>query len=350
MNLLRYTPVLTFPLIAGAAFGLGGVWTGLLPLVAFGLIPLAELLLPADRANHDEGTEAALRESSWAYDALIYAFVPLQWGLMALFLWQLSRSAFSGLELVGAVFTMGILCGGFGINVGHELGHRRGRLEQWLAKASLASSLYTHFYIEHNRGHHAKVSTSEDPASAPQGRTVFGHWARSVPGTWLEAWRIEARRLEKKGLSWWHPSNEMWQLQGAQLLILVLILAALGPVALAGFVAASVVGFLLLETLNYIEHYGLRRQQTQPGRYERVRPEHSWNSDHPIGRTLLFELSRHSDHHANPGRPYQVLRSFEQAPQFPTGYPGMIVLALCPPLFFAVMHPRLEQWRAQYTS
>ena len=350
MNLLRYAPLLVFPPLAAAGFALGGAWTWALPAFTFVLVPLVELLLPADTKNHDAETEQRLRENSWAYDLLVYSFVPMQWALMGFFLWQLSHGAFTGHELVGAIFTMGICCGTFGINLGHELGHRRKGYEQQLAKAALASSLYTHFFIEHNRGHHAKVSTEDDPASAPQGRTVFGHWVRSVPGTWLEAWRIEARRLEKKGPKWWHPTNEMWVLQLGQVAILLAILALLGPLALGGFVAAAVGGFLLLETVNYIEHYGLRRRETSPGRYERVRPEHSWNSDHPIGRGLLFELSRHSDHHANPGRPYQVLRSFEEAPQFPTGYPGMIVLALCPPLFFAVMHPRLEQWRQQYQS
>ena len=107
--------------------------------------------------------------------------------------------------------------------------------------------------------------------------------------------------------------------------------------------AVNHIGFLLLETVNYLEHYGLQRQQKSSGRYERVRPEHSWNSNHPVGRALLFDLTRHSDHHANPNRKYPVLRHFDASPQLPTGYPGMILLALVPPVWFSVMHPHIER-------
>ena len=344
MRLSAYAATLVFPVIAALGLWQGGLWVWLLPLITFGAVPLAELVIQPVTRNRSAEEEARVRADR-RFDWLVYSFVVAQWALVGLFVFQAGTGAYSGVELAGAIFTLGICCGTFGINVGHELGHRRTKFEQRLAKAALMSSLYGHFYIEHNRGHHRFVATDDDVVSARRGDLIFTHWFRSVPGTWMTSWRLERDRLAKKGRSPWTLDNEHLQIQAVQLLIVAAI-AAWSPFAALAFVGAATVGFLLLETVNYIEHYGLRRDKVK-GRWERVRPVHSWNSDHPIGRALLFELSRHSDHHANPGRPFEALRSFPEAPQFPTGYPGMIVLAMCPPLFFAVMNPRLDQWASK---
>ncbi len=330
--------VLLFPLVAAIGLWYGGPAVWLFPLVTFGFVPAAELMLRPNRENLADESEA---RQSRGFDLLVMSCVPLLWGLVALFLVRFDD--YKGHELVGAVLTLGIACGTFGINVGHELGHRRGTFQQHFAKLALMASVYVHFFIEHNRGHHSKVSTPEDPVYSPRGTSVYRHWLRAVPGTWIEAWRLEEERLQKKGRSPWTWDNEHIRLQVAQLGLIGLIAALAGPAATLGWLAAGAVGFLLLETVNYVEHYGLQRRKLETGRYERVAPIHSWNSDHPVGRVLLFELTRHSDHHANPGRPYQVLRSFPEAPQFPTGYPGMVLLATVPPLFYRVMHPRLAR-------
>lgn len=349
MPLRAYLSVLIFPVLAGIGLWFGGLAVWLFPAFAFITIPLAELVMKPVTENLTPEQESARRDHSKPFDRLVWAFVPILWGLIALFLVRFDTYAL-GHELAGAVFTLGIVCGTFGINVGHELGHRRTKFEQNLSKAALIGSLYVHFFIEHNRGHHAKVSTPDDPASAPKGRTLYGHWVRSVPGTWLEAWNLEKTRLEKKGLSAWSVHNEHLQLQAIQAAVVLAIGLVFGPAATGGFAVAAVIGFLLLETINYVEHYGLARRKKDNGRYERVQPIHSWNSDHPVGRALLFDLSRHSDHHANPGRPYHVLRSFPEAPQFPTGYPGMVLLATCPPLFFKIMDPRVDHWQARHVA
>jgi alkane 1-monooxygenase len=349
MTLKPYASVLVFPLMAAAGLRLGGAFVWLLPAVAFGSIPLAELLLNPVTENLTKDQEQARRDNSAPFDRLVWAFVPILWALIFLFLFRFETFE-PGHELIGAVFTLGILCGAFGINVGHELGHRRTRFEQNLSKAALIGSLYVHFFIEHNRGHHATVSTPDDPASLPKGRTLFGHWIRSVPATWLEAWNIEKTRLARKGISPWSLQNEHIRLQLVQAAVVLLMGLAFGPAATLGFAGAATVGFLLLETVNYVEHYGLARNKKDNGKYERVQPHHSWNSDHPVGRAILFDLSRHSDHHANPGRPYHVLRRFPEAPQFPTGYPGMVLLATCPPLFFKVMDPLVDHWQAKHDS
>ena len=248
-----------------------------------------------------------------------------------------------GWEVVGAVFTVGICCGAFGINVGHELGHRSNIFEQTLAKGLLLSSLYMHFFIEHNRGHHLRVATPDDPATSQFGSVVYSFWCKSVGHGYLSAWELESQRLKRKRLPVLHWRNEMiWYhlIQGGLLLTIGLLF---GSLALIAFIGAASIGILLLETINYVEHYGLERSLKTNGRYERVQPHHSWNSNHPIGRMLLFELTRHSDHHAYASRRYPVLRHFEASPQLPYGYPAMIVLALFPPVWFSLMNPHVER-------
>jgi alkane 1-monooxygenase len=159
------------------------------------------------------------------------------------------------------------------------------------------------------------------------------------------AWHLENERLRARGarvLSW---QNEMIRLTFFQVAFVAAAGLLFGPVAMGGLLLAALTGALLLETVNYIEHYGLLRRQLPDGRYERVQPHHSWNSNHPLGRIVLFDLTRHADHHANARRKYQVLRHFDDAPQLPMGYPGMILLALVPPLFFAIMNPRVTGLR-----
>jgi alkane 1-monooxygenase len=336
---------LTIPTLAIAGVALGGPATFLAPVAVFVVVVLLEIVLrprPGAPALQDDGGEAALRP----YDAVILLSVPVQVGLVLLLLWQASRGAFEGPWLLGAVLSVGLGCGGLGINVGHELGHRRSAFHRAMAKVLLSTSLYAHFYIEHNRGHHSRVATPDDPASARRGEWLYAFWARSIVDGACSAWRLEAHRLRARGqrvLSLRNECLRLWLVQG---MLVVAAALVFGPFAAALWCLAALGGVLLLETVNYVEHYGLQRAATERG-WEAVRPEHSWNSDHPLGRVLLFELTRHSDHHAHPTRPYPQLRSFPEAPQLPTGYPGMILLALCPPLFFAVMDRRVDALAAQ---
>ncbi len=346
MSPLVYVLAYTIPALAAVALLRGGAWTLSVPLLVFGLIPLVELLWRGSTTNLDESGEAHARARR-VYDWLVFGLVPVQVGLLALFCVQASRGAYSGAEWAGAIFTMGIMCGALGINVGHELGHRRGSFERRLAKVLLGTSLYVHFYIEHNRGHHARVATPEDPASARRGEKLYAFWWRSVTRSFRSAWALETRRLERRGLKRWSWHNEMLRDQTAQVVVLVAVAIALSPVPALAWVGAALVGALMLETVNYIEHYGLERERKESGAWARVQPHHSWNANQPLGRVLLFELTRHSDHHAHPTRPYQLLRHFDDAPQLPTGYPGMMLLAILPPLFFSVMHRRLAVTAAQ---
>lgn len=340
MKPVNYLFVFLIPALTVIGLLLQGSWVWLATAFVFGLVPLLELVLPAPEDNPDEEDFKSLKDN-WLYDAVLYAAVPTQVGVVALFLAIVSSGALAGLELVGAVLAVGVCCGGLGINIGHELGHRSNKRDQFLAKVLLSTSLYAHFFIEHNRGHHSRVATHDDPATSRRGEVLYSFWWRSVTGGWRSAWKMEAERLTRRSLPVFSMGNEMLRLQLAQGALLGAVFLLLGAASTLAFLAVSVLGILLLETVNYLEHYGLQRTRGANGRWERVRPAHSWNSNCVLGRLLLFNLTRHSDHHAHPKRPYAVLRHFDEAPQLPTGYPGMVMIAFVPPLFFALMDARL---------
>jgi len=230
---------------------------------------------------------------------------------------------------------------GVAINTAHELGHKRDQLERWLSKVALAQSAYGHFYIEHNRGHHVRVATPEDPASARLGESFWEFLPRTVVGSLRSAWGLERARLARMGKPPWSMRNDILSAWAMTVVLFAGLTAIFGLVVLPYLVLQAVVGFSLLEIVNYLEHYGLLRQRREDGRYERTRPEHSWNSNNIASNVALYHLQRHSDHHANPTRRYQALRHVEEAPQLPSGYAGMILIALFPPLWRRVMDHRL---------
>ncbi len=301
-----------------------------------------ELILKPDGYNASEAEEEMLRTDR-IYDWLLYLVLPLQLIALYLFLSNIQQPGLSFSNKLGRVLTMGLFCGTFGINVGHELGHRVKKYEQLFAKTLLLTSLYTHFFIEHNKGHHRHVATPQDPSSAPYGVTLYQFWVRSVTGVYRGAWHIANQQAKRDKLPFY--LNEMVQLQLLQLLFCGAIVILFGWIGLGYFLLAALGGILLLETVNYIEHYGLTRKQSESGNYERAMPRHSWNSNHVIGRLFLFELSRHSDHHFSASRKYQVLRHHHDAPQLPTGYPGSMLLAALPPLWFYVMKKQMRKYK-----
>jgi alkane 1-monooxygenase len=236
------------------------------------------------------------------------------------------------------------------INVGHELGHRVKKFEQTLAKMLLLTSLYMHFYVEHNKGHHKRVATPEDPSSARYGEWIYSFYFRTIIFSYINAWKIANDETGKKGKPVFSFHNEMIQFTLIQIAFVAIIFFVFGWMVTLFYLAAAMIGILLLETVNYIEHYGLQRRSTGEGKYERAMPVHSWNSDHVIGRLMLFELSRHSDHHYLASRKYQVLRHHDDSPQMPTGYPGMMILSLFPPVWFYVMNPRVKNIEYRSTN
>ena len=326
------------------AFNGNGLLCWLPLLYTFFLIPFAELFIKADPSNLDE-VEEALAKKNKAYDFILYAAVIMQYYSLWVFFNSLKQDGLNTIDIAGRVISMGLLCATFGINVAHELGHRVNKMEQTFAKMLLLTSLYMHFFIEHNKGHHKHVATPHDPSTAKYNQSLYAFWPQTLIGTYLSAWKIANEEVEKKGKRRWSLQNEMLLFQLIQLTFVLIILYFFSVKITILFIVAALIGGLLLESVNYIEHYGLSRTQTSEQQFERVQPHHSWNSNHIIGRLMLFELSRHSDHHYLASRKYQILRSFDNAPQMPTGYPGMILLSLFPPLWFKIMHQQIKKYK-----
>ena len=341
MNNYKYLAAYTVPLSAFWAIEQGGLWTWATVILVFGILPLVEALLPVSTKNLSETAELAQQHRRW-FDYLLYLNLPLVYGCVLYATAVFVQRDMSLWESVGLVLSVGTVLGTNGINVAHELGHRPEKAHQFLSKLLLLPELYLHFFIEHNKGHHKHVATDADPATARLGQNIYHFWWQSVTGSWVSAWNIEAERLQKAGHSIWSWHNEMLIYQVVQGLWLGLLAFYFGAKGLIFAVLCAVVGFLLLETVNYIEHYGLRRRLLPSGRPEPVQPIHSWNSDHELGRIFLYELTRHSDHHYKSTRKYQVLRHMDESPQLPLGYPGSMLLALVPPLWFALMDGRVK--------
>ena len=338
---LKYLLAYISPAAAFAGIYFGGVWSFGALYMGFLVIPLVEFFVPASPDNIPEEEELS-RSKQRFFDILLYLNLPIVYGLAMFYAYRVGFTGLSSFEVIAMTLNVGVVMGTCGINVAHELGHRANAFDQWVSRLLLVPEFYTHFTIEHNYGHHKQVGTPEDPATAPKGLGLYGFWVRSVTGSLLSAWRLERARLHATGDSFpWVRNNLL-----TGLLITIVFYAAVwwvaGPAAALGLMAAGVVGLLLLESVNYIEHYGLTREKLPSGRYEPVQPKHSWNSNHEVGRIFLYELTRHADHHYKTTRKYQILRHLENSPQLPYGYPASIILALVPPLWKSVMDKLIE--------
>jgi alkane 1-monooxygenase len=318
----------------------GYLW--LLMLITYTVIPLLDAWLGEDRANPPEAAVPALEADRW-YRLVLLLFVPLQFGLTLHGAWIVAHQPVGPLGVLGyagLVLTVGGI-NGIAINTAHELGHKHPAWERWLSRIVLAPVAYGHFYVEHNRGHHRRVATFEDPASARLGESYWAFLPRTLVGSLRSAWALEAGRLHHRGHPAWHWRNECLQAWAMTVLLYGALVAWLGWVVLPFLLLQAFYGAALLEVVNYIEHYGLLRPNGPDGKPVRCAPEHSWNSNHRVSNLFLYHLQRHSDHHAHPARRYQALRHFDAAPQLPTGYAGLLLLAYFPPLWFAVMDRRV---------
>ena len=333
-------PLLPFLAIALHAVTGWGVWLWLGPIVILGVVPLVDLVAGTDRANPPEEALAAL-EADRYYRIITWAFLPIQYAGLLAGMYVIARGDLDTVGRIGLAITVGFIAG-LGINTAHELGHKRESHERWLAKIALAQSAYGHFYIEHNRGHHVRVATPDDPASSRVGESFYAFWPRTVVGSLRSAWRLETTRLSRRGRSAWRLDNDVINSWLMTFVLWAAIVVWLGLGVLPYLLLQAVMGLTLLEAVNYLEHYGLRRARVGTGeheRWERVQARHSWNSNNLATNVLLYHLQRHSDHHAAPTRRYQALRDDSTAPVLPTGYAGMILLALVPFAWRRVMDP-----------
>jgi alkane 1-monooxygenase len=329
------------PLVAWGlveATGLGLLWW-FGPMFVFGFMPLLDTIVGTDPSNPPESVVKWLEQDRY-YRWCTFLFIPLQYVSLVFACVMWASGSLSMLESVGLAFTVGSV-NGIAIANAHELGHKRERHERWLAKIALAPTWYGHFFIEHNRGHHVRVSTPEDPASSRLGENFYEFLPRTILGSLRSAWELEKVRFDRMERSPWSISNDILNAWLMSLVLWVVLVVAFGPVILPYLVIQALFGFSLLEVVNYVEHYGLLRQKREDGRYVRTEPEHSWNSNIVASNVFLYHLQRHSDHHAHPLRRYQALRHHDEAPELPAGYATMIVAAYLPPVWKRVMDHRV---------
>ena len=338
---IQYMASFIFFVFGWVSFYFPGVLSFSLILFSFVFLPLVEVLLPPNMKFFFHDLDH--KKDSFLYDLVLYFTVPFQYFSLVFFIYVINNYDLTIYELIGKALAMGTLCG-HSINIAHELGHRTNKFEQFLAKGLLLSSLYMHFFIEHNKGHHRRVGTYDDPATARKGEWLYAFFIRSIFFQYISAWKIEIKRLKMKRKPFLSFENEMIQFTFFQLL-LTLIVFYLNIFSGFMFLASAFFGILLLETINYVEHYGLERKLKNNGRHEALSEFHSWNSDFILGRLLLHQLTLHSDHHLKASKKYQHLQNLTNAPRHPTGYPGMMILAFFPPLWFFCMDSTVEKYR-----
>jgi len=320
-----------------------GLWLWFTVILMYILIPLSDYLFGIDNANpNEQEVQQLISERYYVYIMMLSTLT--HWISLVGMAYVVSQYEWSWFYILGAALSTGII-NGIALVAGHEMGHKiKDRTQSTCAKILLACSGYGHFCIEHNKGHHKDVATPEDPASSQFGESIYQFVKREIPGAFRRAWDLESKRLHRQGKSEWSLSNEIIQADLLTMVAYVLMLAYFGPVMIPFLAIAAGFGWWQLTCANYVEHYGLLRIKNEKGRYEKCQPHHSWNSNHKVSNLILLHLQRHSDHHANPTRPYQVLRDYEDVPSLPSGYPWMFAVAMVPKAWFAMMDPKVIDW------
>ena len=343
MSDLKYLMSYTIAIVTIVGILLGGEYAYMTVIYAFVFIPALEMLL---KESNEEMSDEVKKNRSMDifFDILLYLNIPLVFSIFFLSLNLLLYSS-SSFEIVGIIASTSIMMATNGINVAHELGHRKSFFSRTCSKLLLMPSQYMHFYIEHNFGHHVNVGTAEDPATAKYKQSLYSFWITSVIGQYIGAWKLQLKLLKISKYKFFSIKNDMMFYVIFQLMFIYLIYFNYGITVTIYSLIISVISFLFLETINYIEHYGLSRKKDKNGRYERVKTIHSWNSNHVVGRLVLYELTRHSDHHFISSKKYQVLESIDESPQLPYGCPTSILLSMVPPLWFKIMNPRVESYQ-----
>ncbi|GAA5037285.1 alkane monooxygenase [Marivirga lumbricoides] len=347
---IGYFSAFIIPVLTIISFYLGGIANLSTLLFVYLLIPAIDSITGRDLSNVPKASVSEVANDFY-YRFITYCWTFFQLTFIAWAAFVFTIHTLSLFEQITFIIAVSLSTGGIGITVAHELGHKKSLLERFYSKVLLMTVSYMHFYIEHNKGHHVRVSTPDDPATSRQNESFYAFWWRSVTRGYKSAWEIENKRLERKGISSFSIHNNMIWFTLLPFIFAGLLSAGFSlylgyfvwqPIVF--FFAQSFFAFSLLEAVNYVEHYGLMRKKIDENRYERVAPHHSWNASQIVSNFFLFQLQRHSDHHFNAIKRYQVLDHYDNAPQLPAGYPTMVLMAHIPQLWFKVMNPRLKKW------
>lgn len=333
---------LSLPLVAWCGFELGSAWTCLGMILAFVGLPLMDVVAGRDHRSPAQQQVMDL-DDQLSYRAILYIHAIVQ----SLLLWRAceiwSTAEWTWLQTALSVVSVGSVTGGLGITIAHELSHRNARWERWIGYILLAEVGYLHFALEHVAGHHRNVGQRSDPATARKGESVYAFLVRCIVQSWWHVWQMEAQRQRNRGKLPFGTGNRMWLWSAVTPAIAIALATVYSPHVAWLFVAQGVVAIVLLEAVNYVEHYGLERFEIRPGVVEKFGPQHAWESRFAASNAFLFKLQRHADHHLLPQRRYQSLRVHDESPQLPQGYPAMIILSLIPPLWRRVVHPRIPR-------
>ena len=329
------------PLVGIALFfQSGSEWVLATPLIfSYIVIPLLDWLFGSDVNNPPEEIVPQLEEDRY-YRLLTWVTVPLHFVTLIAVAWFVASQDITAWSVLVMAITAGAYSG-LGINTAHELGHKKTRIEQSLAKVALSIPAYGHFCVEHNRGHHRHVATPDDPASARMGESIYKFTLREIPGAFRRGWQVEKARLKRAGEATWSVHNDILQSYALSVVLQLGLILTFGWVMIPFLIVHNFWAWYQLTSANYIEHYGLLRQKEANGRFERCQPHHSWNANYTFSNIVLFHLERHSDHHANSSRRYQSLRTFDGIPELPNGYFGTYLIAYLPWLWFRIMDKRL---------
>lgn len=337
-----YCLAFTVPISVGLGLVLQGIFTFSTVIFMFVLLPVLDLLFPGKRGEATFDAVKPTADNNF-FRILTITYALVQISLIICGAVVVSSYRLNTFELIGIVLSVGVSTGTVGLVVAHELIHKRGNIEQFLGKALLLMALYMHYYIEHLSGHHVHVSTREDPSSAQYGESFYQFFPRTLIGSYRNAWKLEIMRLKRQEHPMWGYQNQMLWFTALPVLMGLSLGIALGWEATLFYIIQGIIGFTILEIVNYVEHYGLEREEQKPEEFEQVSYHHSWDSRARISNFVLFKLQFHADHHVHPHRAYQKLRHHQQTPELPTGYAGMSLLVLIPPLWRKIMHPRIAK-------
>ena len=339
---LKYLMAYSIPLSAIIGLTTEGFFYFLTPIYIFIGIPVVEAILTFLKLD-DKFKGRSSKEIHWIFNCMLYINIFLVYGVLTYALIKSISINIISLDFLGILFTVGLVIVSNGINVAHELCHRSNSFEKFLGKFLLIPSLYMHFYLEHNFGHHLNVATADDPVTARYNEPLYSFWISAVFGELNGAIKIQRKRLKNNNLSFFSIQNDMLWYGIIQFLFVLSGFIIFGLKGLILITVSAIIAILMFESVNYIEHYGLLRKKLESGRYERVQEKHSWNSNHILGRIVLYELTRHSDHHRSSTIEYQNLKSIDKSPQLPFGYPTSILISFIPVLWFKIMNPRIPR-------